>query len=234
MSEITTGEMSDSEEMDLSSLEIVEVKVEALKSVLGQRVKELKADFVSLGQEMEAGNRAVIASTTASVAEAEARLTAQLSALERRLSAAEEAMAAPHERRHVPEDEPGLAFSPEQSFSSPVSPVQMSSTTPGPLALDFDVALCSTAGTRTPDRATSVPGRQPPKRPSTPAPENTPSLDRPEPKRVRLVERYEDFATAEMAERVLEHRPGRVHAKELLTELQLAFFHMAMVKFQIK
>ncbi|KAJ8006211.1 hypothetical protein DPEC_G00125930 [Dallia pectoralis] len=38
-------EMSDSEEMDLSSLEIVEVKVEALKSVLGQRVKELKADF---------------------------------------------------------------------------------------------------------------------------------------------------------------------------------------------
>ncbi|KAJ7983434.1 hypothetical protein DPEC_G00134940 [Dallia pectoralis] len=69
-------------------------------------------------------------------------------------------MAAPHERRHVPEDEPGLAFSPEQSFSSPVSPVQMSSTTPGPLALDFDVALCSTAGTRTPDRATSVPARK--------------------------------------------------------------------------
>ncbi|KAJ7992794.1 hypothetical protein DPEC_G00282390 [Dallia pectoralis] len=142
--------MSDSEEMDLSSLEIVEVKVEALKSVLGQRVKELKADFVSLGEEMEAGNRAVIASTTASCAEAEAV---------------------------------------QRTGKAPIS---RGGSNGGPARAE--------ARTRTPDRATSVPGRQPSKRPSTPVPENTPSLDRPEPKRVRLVERYEDFATAEMAE----------------------------------
>ncbi|KAJ7984378.1 hypothetical protein DPEC_G00361930 [Dallia pectoralis] len=99
----------------------------------------------------------------------------------------------------------------------------MSSTTPGPLALDFDVALCSTAGTRTPDRATSVPARKQRRRAAfNTCPENTPSLDRPGGESA-VVERYEDFATAEMAERVLEHRPGRVHAKELLTELQLAF-----------
>ncbi|KAJ7983980.1 hypothetical protein DPEC_G00368230 [Dallia pectoralis] len=111
----------------------------------------------------------------------------------------------------------------------------MSSTTPGPLAPTLTSLSARPQGlARQTGQPLCPPGRQPPKRPSTPAPENTPSLDRPEPKRVRLVERYEDFATAEMAERVLEHRPGRVHAKELLTELQLAFFHMAMVKFQIK
>ncbi|KAJ7984247.1 hypothetical protein DPEC_G00362680 [Dallia pectoralis] len=111
----------------------------------------------------------------------------------------------------------------------------MSSTTPGPLALDFDVALCSTAGTRTPDRATSVPARKAAAEAAfNTCPGEYTQPGSPGPKRVRLVERYEDFATAEMAERVLEHRPGRVHAKELLTELQLAFFHMAMVKFQIK